>query len=51
MPSLRYAAIRSAEFTDTGAGRLAVVLVGEIRIPSGQVELMLGQIKQRAASR
>jgi hypothetical protein len=41
-----YAAIRSAEFTDAGAGRLAVLLVGEIRIPTG-----LGQIKQRAASR
>jgi hypothetical protein len=46
-----YAAIRGAEFTDAGGGRLAVVLVGEIRIPTGQVELLLGQIKQRAASR
>ena len=46
-----YAAIRSAEFRDAGAGRLAVDLVGEIRIPSAQVGLLLDQIKQRAASR
>jgi hypothetical protein len=46
-----FATIRGAQFTDAGAGRLAVVLVGEIRIPTGQVELLLGQIKQRAASR
>ncbi len=46
-----FAAMRSVKFTDAGAGRLAVALVGEIRIPRGQVELMMGQIKQRAASR
>lgn len=46
-----YAAIRSVRFTDAGAGRLAVVLVGEIRIPSAQVGPLLDQIKQRAASR
>ncbi len=46
-----YAAIRSAEFRDAGAGRLEVVLVGEIRIPSAQVGPLLEQIKQRAASR
>ena len=46
-----YAAIRSAEFKDAGAGRLEVVLVGEIRIPSAEVPSLLDQIKQRAASR
>lgn len=46
-----FATIRSAEFTDAGAGRLAVVLAGEIRIPTGQAELMLGQSKQRVAAR
>ena len=46
-----YAAIRSAEFRDAGAGRLEVVLVGEIRIPDAQVPALLAQIKQRAASR
>jgi len=46
-----YAAIRSAEFKDSGAGRLEVVLVGEIRIPSAEVPSLLDQIKQRAASR
>ncbi len=46
-----YATIRSVEFKDAGAGRLAVVLVGELRIPSAQVQPLLDQIKQRAASR
>lgn len=46
-----YAAIRSAEFRDAGAGRLEVVLVGEIRIPSTEVQPLLDQIKQGAASR
>jgi hypothetical protein len=46
-----YAALHSAEFKDAGAGRLSVVLVGEIRVPSAQVPMLLDQIKQRAASR
>jgi len=46
-----FATILGAQFKDAGAGRLAVVLVGEIRIPTGQVEQVPGQIKQRAASR
>jgi len=46
-----YAAIRGAAFRDAGAGRLDVVLVGEIRIPDAQVPSLLDQIKQRAASR
>jgi hypothetical protein len=46
-----YAATRGAEFRDAGAGRLEVVLVGEIRIPAAQVPSLLDQIKQRAASR
>ena len=46
-----YAIVRGAEFKDSGAGRLAVDLVGEIRIPSAQVPSLLDQIKQRAASR
>jgi len=46
-----YAAIRSVEFRDAGAGRLAVDLVGEIRISSAQAQSLLDQIKQRAASR
>jgi hypothetical protein len=46
-----YAAIRRVEFRDAGAGRLEVVLVGEIRIPAAQVPSLLDQIKQRAASR
>ena len=46
-----YAAIRIAAFKDAGAGRLAVDLVGEIRIPSAEVQPLLDQIRQRAASR
>jgi hypothetical protein len=46
-----FATIQSAQFTDAGAGRLAVVVAGEIRIPAAQVDLLLDQIKQRAASR
>jgi hypothetical protein len=46
-----FVTILRAEFIDAGGGRLAVVLAGEIRIPTGQVEQILGQIKQRAATR
>lgn len=46
-----YVSIRRAEFVDDGAGRLAAVLEGEIRIPAGQIERMLGQLHERAASR
>jgi hypothetical protein len=43
-----FATVRSAEFKDTGNGRLAIVLGGEIRITSGQVQLLKDQLKERA---
>jgi hypothetical protein len=45
-----YASIRNAEFQDAGAGRLMVVLDGEIRITKAQVQALSDQLKQRIAS-
>jgi hypothetical protein len=45
-----YATIASAQFQDAGAGHLAVQLVGEIRVPRDQLQLVTQQLKSRAAA-
>jgi hypothetical protein len=44
-----YATVRSARFKDTGNGRLAVVLDGEIHITSAQAQLLRSQWQERAS--
>lgn len=43
------AAIRSARFRDAGAGRLAAVLEGEIRLSAEQLKSLVAQLKARQA--
>jgi len=45
-----YASIRNAEFKDAGAGRLVLILDGEVRIPKDQVPILGKQVKERIAS-
>jgi hypothetical protein len=45
-----YAAIANAEFRDAGSSRLLLVLNGEVRIPSGQLQLLAGLIREHAQS-
>jgi len=46
-----YATIRNAQFKDGGAGRLVVVLGGEVRISDQQIDALSKQVKERAAAR
>jgi len=46
-----YATIRNAQFKDGGAGRLVVVLAGEVRISDQQIDALSKQVKERAAAR
>jgi hypothetical protein len=46
-----YAAIENAVFRDAGAGRLMVVLDGELRITKEQVQMLSKQVKERVAGR
>jgi hypothetical protein len=43
-----FATVRSARFKDTGNGRLAVVLDGEIHINSDQAQSLKNQLQERA---
>jgi hypothetical protein len=45
-----YATIQNAEFKDAGAGRLEVVLDGQIRITKEQVQELSKQLKERIAA-
>jgi hypothetical protein len=45
-----YATIANAQFRDAGARRLLVVLDGEVRIPTGQLQILAGLIRERAQS-
>jgi hypothetical protein len=45
-----YATIASAQFQDSGAGHLAVQLVGEIRVPRDQLQAVTQQLKSRVAA-
>jgi hypothetical protein len=45
-----YATIASAQFQDSGAGHLAVRLVGEIRVPRDQLQAVTQQLKSRVAA-
>ena len=45
-----YASIQNAEFKDAGAGRLAVVLDGQVRITKEQVQELSKQVKERIAT-
>jgi len=42
-----YATIEDAEFKDASAGRLTVVLDGQVRITKDQVQLLAKQMKER----
>jgi hypothetical protein len=44
-----YATLESVRFKNTGSGRLAVVLDGEIHLSSDQVQLLKTQLKERVA--
>lgn len=46
-----FSVIRSARFRDAGAGRLAVVLEGEIRLSAEQLQSLIAQLKARQAPR
>jgi len=46
-----YATIENAAFRDGGAGRLMVVLDGELRITKEQVQMLSKQVKERVAGR
>jgi hypothetical protein len=46
-----YATIESAAFKDAGAGRLNVVLDGQVRITKEQAQLLAKQVKDRIAGR
>jgi hypothetical protein len=41
-----YASIRTAQFTDTGEGRLGVMLSGEIRMPGDKLHALLNQASE-----
>lgn len=46
-----YATIQNAAFRDAGAGRLIVVLDGQLRITREQVQILSRQVKERVAAR
>jgi hypothetical protein len=46
-----YATIENATFRDAGAGRLIVVLDGQLRITKEQVQILSRQVRERAAAR
>lgn len=46
-----YATIESAAFKDAGAGRLMVVLDGQLRITKEQAQMLSKQVKERMAAR
>ena len=46
-----YATIESATFRDGGAGRLIVVLDGQLRITKEQVQILSKQVKERVGAR
>jgi hypothetical protein len=46
-----FATIQDARFVDGGSGRLNLVLSGEIRLSAKKVELLIQQVKERAAPR
>jgi len=45
-----YATIQTAQFKNAGAGRLMVILDGEVRITNEQVQALSKQVKERIAS-
>jgi hypothetical protein len=45
-----YVTLQGAEFKDAGAGRLDVILAGEIRITKAQVQMLSKQVKERLDS-
>ena len=46
-----YVTIQNAQFRDGGAGRLMVLLTGEIRITNDQIQALAKQVKDRTAAR
>jgi hypothetical protein len=46
-----YVTIQNAQFRDGGAGRLMVLLAGEIRITNDQIQALAKQVKERTAAR
>jgi hypothetical protein len=46
-----YVTIQNAQFRDGGAGRLMVLLAGEIRITNDQIQALAKQVKDRTAAR
>jgi hypothetical protein len=46
-----YVTIQNAQFRDGGAGRLMVLLTGEIRITNDQIQALEKQVKERTAAR
>ena len=46
-----YVTIQNAQFRDGGAGRLMVLLGGEIRITNDQIQALAKQVKERTAAR
>jgi hypothetical protein len=46
-----YAKIKDARFRDGGAGRLLVILDGEIQITNEQIQALAKEVKERAAGR
>ena len=46
-----YVTIQNAQFRDGGAGRLMVLLAGEIRITNEQIQALAKQVKERTAAR
>jgi hypothetical protein len=45
-----YATIASAEFRDAGSSRLLLALNGEVRIPSGQLQILAGLVREHSAA-
>ena len=45
-----HAAIEKAEFKDAGAGRLKIVLDGEVRLTQEELQMLSKQVKERLAT-